>query len=66
VPSATVVRILATMLPNCTAGGSRCALETLCIGGGHGIAAVFERASRSGDNPRVEHSPTQPLVVLRQ
>lgn len=40
---ATGVRILATMLREMQRRGSRYALETMCIGGGQGLAAVFER-----------------------
>jgi acetyl-CoA C-acetyltransferase len=42
---ATGVRILADMLPEMKRRNARYALETMCIGGGQGIAAVFERAS---------------------
>jgi acetyl-CoA C-acetyltransferase len=42
---ATGVRILATMLRELERRKGRYALETMCIGGGQGIAAVFERAS---------------------
>ena len=41
---ATGVRILATMTREMQRRGSRYALETMCIGGGQGLAAVFERA----------------------
>ncbi len=41
---ATGVRILATMLRGLDRRGGRYALETMCIGGGQGLAAVFERA----------------------
>ncbi|MET0315420.1 MAG: acetyl-CoA C-acetyltransferase [Rhodococcus fascians] len=41
---ATGGRILATMLHELERRGGRFALETMCIGGGQGIAAVFERA----------------------
>jgi acetyl-CoA C-acetyltransferase len=41
---ATGVRILATMLRELDRRGGRYALETMCIGGGQGLAAVFERA----------------------
>jgi acetyl-CoA C-acetyltransferase len=41
---ATGGRILATMLNELQRRKGRYALETLCIGGGQGIAAVFERA----------------------
>jgi acetyl-CoA C-acetyltransferase len=40
---ATGVRILATMLHELDRRAGRYAMETLCIGGGQGIAAVFER-----------------------
>ncbi len=40
---ATGVRILATMLHELQRRRGRYALETMCIGGGQGIAAVFER-----------------------
>ena len=40
---ATGVRILATMLRELERRGGRYALETMCIGGGQGLAAVFER-----------------------
>lgn len=42
---ATGVRILATMLRELERRNGRYALETICIGGGQGIAAVFERVS---------------------
>jgi acetyl-CoA C-acetyltransferase len=42
---ATGVRILATMLRELERRQGRYALETICIGGGQGIAAVFERVS---------------------
>jgi acetyl-CoA C-acetyltransferase len=41
---ATGVRILATMLHELKRRQGRYALETMCIGGGQGLAAVFERA----------------------
>lgn len=41
--AATGGRILATMLREMHRRGARYALETLCIGGGQGIAAIFER-----------------------
>ena len=41
---ATGVRILATLLHEMRRRGARYGLETMCIGGGQGIAAVFERA----------------------
>lgn len=40
---ATGVRILATMLHEMERRNSQFGLETMCIGGGQGIAAVFER-----------------------
>lgn len=40
---ATGARILATMLRELDRRGGRYALETMCIGGGQGLAAVFER-----------------------
>jgi acetyl-CoA C-acetyltransferase len=40
---ATVVRILATLLHELERRKGRYGLETMCIGGGQGIAAVFER-----------------------
>ena len=42
---ATGVRILATMLHELKRREGRYALETMCIGGGQGLAAVFERAA---------------------
>ena len=41
---ATGVRILVTLLHELRRRRGRFALETLCIGGGQGLAAVFERA----------------------
>jgi acetyl-CoA C-acetyltransferase len=41
---ATGVRILTTLLHEMKRRGARYGLETMCIGGGQGIAAVFERA----------------------
>lgn len=41
---ATGVRIMTTLLHEMERRGSRYGLETMCIGGGQGIAAVFERA----------------------
>jgi len=41
---ATGVRMLATVLHELQRRRGRYALETMCIGGGQGIAAVFERA----------------------
>ena len=40
---ATGVRILATMLREMRRRESRYGLETMCCGGGQGLAAVFER-----------------------
>lgn len=40
---ATGVRILTTMLREMDRRGARYGLETMCIGGGQGLAAVFER-----------------------
>lgn len=42
--AATGVRILATMLHELQRRKGRYALETMCIGGGQGLAAIFERA----------------------
>ena len=42
---ATGARILATMLHELRRRGGRYALETMCIGGGQGLAAVFENAA---------------------
>jgi acetyl-CoA C-acetyltransferase len=42
---ATGGRILATLLREMKRRGSRYGLETMCIGGGQGLAAVFERAN---------------------
>jgi acetyl-CoA C-acetyltransferase len=41
---ATGGRILATLLREMDRRGARYGLETMCIGGGQGIAAVFERS----------------------
>ncbi len=41
---ATGVRILATMLNEMKRRDAKYGLETMCIGGGQGIAAIFERA----------------------
>jgi len=41
---ATGARIMTTMLHELRRRGGRYALETMCIGGGQGIAAIFERA----------------------
>ncbi|WP_210604264.1 acetyl-CoA C-acetyltransferase [Brevibacterium oceani] len=43
---ATGGRILATLLREMDRRGSRYGLETMCIGGGQGMAAVFERVDR--------------------
>ena len=40
---ATGARILATMLRELERRGARYGLETMCIGGGQGLAAIFER-----------------------
>ena len=40
---ATGGRILATLLPEMQRRGARYGLETMCIGGGQGISAIFER-----------------------
>lgn len=40
---ATGGRILATLLPEMERRGARYGLETMCIGGGQGITAIFER-----------------------
>lgn len=42
---ATGGRILATLLHEMDRRGARYGLETMCIGGGQGIAAIFERVS---------------------
>jgi acetyl-CoA C-acetyltransferase len=42
---ATGGRILATMLRELDRRGQRYALETMCIGGGQGLSAIFERAT---------------------
>jgi acetyl-CoA C-acetyltransferase len=42
---ATGVRILTTMLRELSRREARYALETMCIGGGQGLAAVFERVA---------------------
>ena len=39
---ATGARILATLLREMERRGARYGLETMCIGGGQGLAAVFE------------------------
>ena len=45
---ATGGRILTTMLHELRRRGGRFALETMCIGGGQGLAAVFENADANG------------------
>ena len=42
---ATGVRMMTTMLHELQRRGGRYALETMCVGGGQGLAAVFERAA---------------------
>jgi acetyl-CoA C-acetyltransferase len=42
---ATGTRILATLLYELRRREARYALETMCIGGGQGLAAVFERVA---------------------
>lgn len=42
---ATGVRILTTLLRELRRRGSRYGLETMCIGGGQGLAAIFERVA---------------------
>lgn len=42
---ATGVRILATMLRELNRRGARYGLESMCIGGGQGLAAIFERVA---------------------
>jgi len=42
--AATGVRIMTTMLYELQRRGGRYALETMCVGGGQGMAAIFERA----------------------
>jgi acetyl-CoA C-acetyltransferase len=44
---ATGMRILATLMYELQRRKGRYALETMCIGGGQGLAAIFERASTS-------------------
>ena len=41
---ATGVRIMTSLLNELQRGKGRYGLETMCIGGGQGIAAIFERA----------------------
>jgi acetyl-CoA C-acetyltransferase len=40
---ATGVRILATLLHELARRKGRYGLETMCVGGGQGMAAIFER-----------------------
>jgi acetyl-CoA C-acetyltransferase len=40
---ATGGRILATLLREMGGRGARYGLETMCIGGGQGLSAIFER-----------------------
>jgi acetyl-CoA C-acetyltransferase len=42
--AATGVRILATLMHEMKRRGARYGLETMCVGGGQGVAAIFERA----------------------
>ena len=42
--AATGARILATMLHEMKARDARYGLETMCVGGGQGVAAIFELA----------------------
>jgi acetyl-CoA C-acetyltransferase len=42
--AATGARIVATLLHDMRRRGARYGLETMCVGGGQGVAAVFERA----------------------
>ena len=41
---ATGVRILTTLMYEMHRRGVRYGLETMCVGGGQGVAAIFERA----------------------
>jgi acetyl-CoA C-acetyltransferase len=41
---ATGVRIMTSLLHEMQRRGSRYGLETMCVGGGQGVAAIFERA----------------------
>ena len=41
---ATGVRIMTTLLHEMRRRAARYGLETMCIGGGQGVAAIFERA----------------------
>ena len=45
---ATGCRILTTLLRELDRRGGRYGLETMCIGGGQGLAAIFERMEHSG------------------
>jgi acetyl-CoA C-acetyltransferase len=45
---ATGARILTTMLRELRRRGGRYALETMCIGGGQGMSAIFESVERAG------------------
>ncbi|MFE0759886.1 acetyl-CoA C-acetyltransferase [Streptomyces smyrnaeus] len=45
---ATGARILTTLAHEMRRGGARFGLETMCIGGGQGLAAVFERVPDAG------------------
>ena len=40
---ATGVRIMTTLLHEMKRRGTRYGLETMCVGGGQGVAAIFER-----------------------
>jgi acetyl-CoA C-acetyltransferase len=42
---ATGARILATLLRELSRRDARLGLETMCIGGGQGLAAIFERVA---------------------
>ena len=44
--AATGARIAATLLHELQRRRGRYGLETMCIGGGQGMAAIFERADR--------------------
>ena len=41
--AATGARILATLVNEMQRSGARYGLETMCVGGGQGVAALFER-----------------------
>src|SRR3546814_4478386 len=47
---ATGGRILANLTRELVRRNGRYGLETMCIGGGQGIAAIFERAARSEEH----------------